>query len=127
MKVVLAPCKDIFPPRAANTGGSQRPVRSPECAPSFPNLNLGASITLRVDVTLLRCGRILKNVRGLRLTKPRLALQLYVLTEFPASKRYHSVIQRPVQSTLWLIRQIYEISGLYLQTFVGIKMWLSSM
>ena len=44
MKAPLATRKDdILPLGAANTGGSQRPARSPECAPFFPNLNLGDS------------------------------------------------------------------------------------
>ena len=40
-KAALGTCKDIFPPGAANTGGSQRAARSPECASPCPNLNLG--------------------------------------------------------------------------------------
>ena len=66
MKAALATCKDdIFPPGAANTGGSQRAVRSPECAPSCPNLNPGMSGTPCDYVTLLRCGRMLKSERAL--------------------------------------------------------------
>ena len=60
MKAVLGACnKDIFPSGAANTGGSQRAARSPECAPWRPNLNLGASRIPRHHVTLARCGRML--------------------------------------------------------------------
>ena len=62
----LATCKDIFPPGAANTGGSQRVARSPECAPSCPNLKTGASRTPCDFVTLLRCGRMFKSERALR-------------------------------------------------------------
>jgi len=64
----LTTCKDdIFPPETEKTGGSQRAAHSPECAPSRPNLNVGASKTPRDHVTLLRCGRMLKCVRGLTL------------------------------------------------------------
>jgi hypothetical protein len=53
MKAALSTCKDdIFPPRPANTGGSQRTACSPECSPSCPNLNLGASRTPCDHVTL---------------------------------------------------------------------------
>jgi hypothetical protein len=59
-------CKDdMFPPGAANTGGSQQVVLSPECVPSCLNVNLGAIRTPCIHVTLLRCGRMLKCVRGL--------------------------------------------------------------
>jgi len=64
MKAALTTCEDIFLPRAANSGGSQRAALSPECAPSCPNLNLEASRIPRDYVTLLRCGRMLKSVRG---------------------------------------------------------------
>jgi len=69
MKAALATYKDgKFPPGAANTGGSQRPARSPECAPSHPNLTFGARKTPRDHVTLLHCGRMLKCVCGLTKT-----------------------------------------------------------
>jgi len=46
MKAALAACKDdIFPPEAANSGGSQRTAHSPECTQSCRNLNLRASRT----------------------------------------------------------------------------------
>jgi hypothetical protein len=54
MTAALATCKDIFPPRAANTGGLQRAARSPEWSPCCPNLNLRASRTPCDDVTPLR-------------------------------------------------------------------------
>jgi hypothetical protein len=54
MNAELANCKAIFPPGAANTGGSQRANLSPECSPSCPNLNLGASWSQCEHVTLLR-------------------------------------------------------------------------
>ena len=64
-RAALATCKDyIFPPGAAKTGGSQRAARSPECVPSCPNLKPGA-IKTPCDVTLLRCGRMLKSQRAL--------------------------------------------------------------
>jgi len=57
MKAALATCKDdIFPPRPANTGGSQRTACSPECSPSCPNLNLGESRTPWAHVTLFGSG-----------------------------------------------------------------------
>ena len=57
---MLATCKDIFPPRTANTGGSERASRSPERSPSSPNVNLGASRKAQDHFTLLFCGRMLK-------------------------------------------------------------------
>jgi hypothetical protein len=64
-KAALAACEDdIFPPGAANTGGSQRTARWPEWAPSLPNLNLRASRTPRY-VTLLHCCRIFKSLCAL--------------------------------------------------------------
>ena len=54
----LATCKDIFPQGAANTGGSQLAPRSPECAPSCPNPNLGASRMPRNYVTLRRNAQV---------------------------------------------------------------------
>ena len=66
MKAALATCKDIFPPGAANTGGSQRAARSPECAPPCPNLKPGTSRTPYAYMTMLRCGRMLKSERALR-------------------------------------------------------------
>ena len=68
IKAALFTCKDgIFPSGAANTGGSQRETRSPECAPSCPKLNLGASRTPREYLKLLLYYRMLKGVRGLRM------------------------------------------------------------
>ena len=66
----LATCKDdIFPPEAANAGGSQRVACSPECVLSCPNLDLKASRTPHNYVTLLRCSRMLKSVCDLKLWK----------------------------------------------------------
>ena len=62
MKAALAAYVDIFPPGTANTGGSQRTARSPECAPSIPKLYLRANRTPRCYVTLLHCGRIFNSV-----------------------------------------------------------------
>ena len=60
MKATLGTCKnDILPPGTAKTGGWLRAAHSPECAPSSPKLNLGASRTPWDYVTLLRCGRML--------------------------------------------------------------------
>ena len=67
MKATLATCKDdIFPSGAENTDGSQRAARSPECKPSCPNLNTGASRTPCDYVTLLRCCGMLKSERAQR-------------------------------------------------------------
>jgi len=69
MKAALSACEDdIFPPGAANTGGSQRTALSPEWAPSFPKLNLRASRTSLSYVTLLQCGRMFKSVCALSRT-----------------------------------------------------------
>jgi len=66
MEAALAICKDeIFTQRATKTGGCQQAARSPECAPSCPNLNLGDSRTARTWVTLLNCDRMFKSVRSL--------------------------------------------------------------
>jgi hypothetical protein len=64
-KAALATCKDIFPPGAANTDGSERAGRSPECSPSCPKRNLEASRKPRGYGTRLFCGRMLKCVGGL--------------------------------------------------------------
>jgi len=53
MKAAVATCKDdIFPPEAANNGGSQHTAHSPECALSCQNLNLGVSRTPHDYVTV---------------------------------------------------------------------------
>jgi hypothetical protein len=66
MKATLATCKDFFPPRTANNGGSQPTAHSPECMPSCPNLNLGVSRTPQNYVMLLCSSRMLKSVCSLR-------------------------------------------------------------
>jgi hypothetical protein len=54
-KAELATCNDdIFPPGAANIGGWEPAAVSPECSPSYPNLNLGAGRSPCDHVTLLR-------------------------------------------------------------------------
>ena len=63
MKAALAVCEDdIFPPGAANTGGSQHTARSTEWGPSFPKLNLRESRTPHCYVTLLHCGRMFNSL-----------------------------------------------------------------
>jgi hypothetical protein len=77
VKAVLATCKHIFPPVAANSGESKRAARSPSCAPSRPNLNVGASRNPRDYVTLLRCGRMFKVC-----TRPYIAQCNYQSTDW---------------------------------------------
>jgi hypothetical protein len=84
MKAALATCTNIFPPGAVNTGGSQHTASLPECVPTCPNLNLGASKTLRDYVMLLRCSRMLKCVCGLRMSA---SLPPFSLCDFVACAR----------------------------------------
>lgn len=99
MKAVLATCTDdMFPPGAAKTGGSQHAACLPECMPPCPNLNLGASRTLHDYVMLLCCGRMLKFVRGLRISA---SLPPFSLYDFMASYTFYTICMHALR-ILWL-------------------------